>query len=386
MKKMFAQLSVFLFLLNLFWYSQAFKSVPIYLYGSTVLVAISTLCYIDRRHWSRIALPSEILWWILFGIYSFITGIVVAIDRNLLFSSLITYFVFLFVIACIVIIIKGEGDIKWLLREIVIITIICAIYTIFRGVDYYNGIFVRSMSLHNNPNSLGSLMVFGSFSLLYLSKPQIKALFYNTIILILFVYIIILTGSKKALLSEGILLSIWIWGFFKEMRHSESLINRIYVYGLAIIFGGIIAYYFLTDYISTASFVRMQSLTTSGSTIARIDMYKEAFNMFKMSPLVGIGYNQFRVLSRYGSYSHATYSELIADSGLFGTLIFMYPIIVTGKKLIMRNHFCNSYYKSILLGLYVIEIFLGAMNIFFYEFSHLLMWTIIFILVDNQAC
>lgn len=385
MKKIFVQFSIFLFLLNLFWYTEAFESVPIFLYGGTALVAISTAYYINGRCWSEISLPHRVKWWIFFGIYSAITGIVVATDRSILISSLITYFAFLFVLTCIIFLIKGENNIQWLLRQIIFITILCALYTIFRGVDYYNGIIVRTMGPHNNPNTLGALMVFGSFSLLYLSKPQIKTMFRNAIILTLFAYIIILTGSKKALLSEGILICIWVWGFFKGMRQSERLFNRICAYILVAICGGAVVYYFMTYYIDTASFIRMQSLTSSGSTNSRMEMYKEASGMFKTSPLFGIGYNQFRVLSSYGSYSHATYPELIADSGIIGTLIFMYPILITGKKILVGRFYDSRYIKVMLLALYVVEIFLGAMNIFFYEFDHLLMWTILFIESENQG-
>ena len=384
MKKNLAQFSIFLFLLNLFWYTEAFESVPFFLYGGTALVAVSTAFYIDGRCWSEICLPHGIKWWFFFGAYSAITGIVIAADKSILTSSLITYFSFLFVLACIVFLIKGEGNMQWLLRQLVFITILCALYTIFKGSDYYNGIIVRTMGPHNNPNTLGVLMVFGSFSLLYLSKPQIKTMLRNVVLLALFLYIIILTGSKKALLSEGILICIWVWGFFKGMRQSERLFNRMCAYFLVAICCGAVVYYFMTYYINTSSFIRMQSLSSSGSTSSRMEMYKEAFVLFKTSPILGIGYNQFRVLSNFGSYSHATYSELIANSGIMGTIIFMYPILITGKKILVGRACDSRYIKAMLLALYVVEIFLGAMNIFFYEFSHLLMWTILFIESENQ--
>ena len=384
MKRIAAQFCIFLFLLNLFWYSEAFESNPIFLYGGTLLVAISIAFYINGRRWSEISLPHGMQWWLVFGVYSTITGIVVATNRSVLCSSLVTYFAFLFVTACIVIVVKIEGSIHWILKQIVAITVLCALYTIFRGFDYYNGVIVRTMGPHNNPNTLGALMVFGSFSLFYLSKPQIKAMLYDVIFLMLFVYVVILTGSKKALLAAGILVCIWAWGLFKGMRQSERLFNRICAYCLlAICVGGVI-YYFATYYINTASFLRMQTLTTSGSTNTRVGMYREAFDMFKSSPLFGVGYNQFRVLSHYGSYSHATYAELIADTGILGTFIFMYPIVFTGKKLVIGRFSSNRYYKSLLIALYAVEVFLGAMNIFFYEFNHLLMWTILFYEAENQ--
>lgn len=384
MKKACVKFSIFLFLLNLFWYTEAFDSVPLFLYGATALVAISTAYYINGRCWSEICLPHGVKWWIFFGVYSAITGIVVAADRSILTSSLITYFAFIFVLACIVFFIKGEGNIQWLLRQIVFITFLCALYTIFSGYDYYNGIIVRTMGPKNNPNTLGALMVFGSFSLLYISKIQIKTMLRNVIILALFAYIIILTGSKKAMLSLGILICIWVWAFFKGMRQSESMFNRICAYILVAICGGAAVYYFMTYYINTASFIRLQSLASDGSTLSRMGMYEEAFVMFMTNPIFGIGYSQFLVLSSYRMYSHATYSELIACSGIMGTLIFMYPILVTGKKILVGRAYDSIYMKAMLLALYVVEIFLGAMNIFFYDFNHLLMWTILFIESEKQ--
>ena len=379
MKKIFAHFSIFLFLLYLLWYAEAFNTVALFLYGGTGLVIFATACYINGRTWREFPLPSGIQWWMLFGIYALISGIIVAADRGMLISSLVTYFAFLLVLICIVLIIRGEKSTGWLLRQLVCVSIICALYTVFRGVDYYNGVMVRTMSAHNNPNTLGVLMIFGTFSILYISQPRMKDLLISMAPLSLFLYIIILTGSKKALLIDGVLLCIWVIGLFKGLSQSKRILDMICAYILvAVCVAGLITY-FLSSYVNTASFARMQTMASSGSTSMRSGMYREAWEMFKSNPVFGVGYSQFRVLSQYGTYAHATYAELPADTGIFGTILFMCPIVITGRKLLRRINSASKYRRYTLTSLYIAELLLGAVNIFFYEFMHLLMWTFLFI-------
>lgn len=379
MKKFFAHFSIFLFLLYLLWYAEAFNTVAVFLYGGAGLVVLATACYINGRTWREFSLPSGVQLWVLFGIYALISGVVVATDRSVLISALVTYFAFLLVLICIVIIIRGEKNTRWLLRQFICVSVICAIYTVFRGVDYYNGVMVRTMSAHNNPNTLGVLMIFGTFSILYISKPRIKDLLMNIVPLVLFLYIIILTGSKKALLIDGVLLCIWVIGLFKGLSQSRRILDMVCAYilvGVCVV--GLITY-FLSSYINTASFARMQTMTSSGSTSMRSGMYREAWGMFESNPIFGVGYSQFRVLSQYGTYAHATYAELLADTGIFGTIIFMCPIAITGIKLFKKINSSSKYRWYTLISLYIAELLLGAVNIFFYEFMHLLMWTFLFV-------
>lgn len=378
MKKSIAQGSIFLFLLYLLWYAEAFDTIATFLYGGTILVMGSTALYMNGRKWSELRLPSGLQWWVLFGLYSLLTGLVVATDRTILISALVTFFSFLIVIACISFVAYGEGQLDWLLKQIAAISIVCALYTLFRGFDYYNGVIVRTMGPGNNPNTLGVQMVFGTFCLLYISRPILKALLRNAAPIALFAYVIVLTGSKKALLAEAVLIFIWVIALFKGMKNAESVDGRLCAYGILVLCVGAIAFYFAKYYINTASFARMQTLNTSGSTATRTDMYREAFLLFKRNPIFGIGYSQFRVVSSFGTYSHSTYAELIADTGAVGTLIFIYPILLTGKKLLVKVPSSVRYRQITLISLYIVEIFLGAANIFFYDFTHLLIWTVVF--------
>ena len=384
MKAKVSKLSVALFLIYLLWYREAKGHVSLFLYGGTVLVAITTLIYINRKSVRVLVPPKGILYGIGYGVYSLIVGIVVAADRSVMMSALITYFAFFFVCYCITIICQGEGDIDWLLKTIVTICVVCAVYTLFWGYSFYNGIYVITMGPENNPNALGAFMTFGIFAVLYQNEQKLGKIIVSLAVIMLFVYIIILTGSRKSLFSALALCIIWFIVFLKDTWQNCSRGAQIIRFLLAATVFGFAISYFSKTYLQTASFERLLKLFSNGSASGRWEMYIEAGELFKKSKLFGIGFNQFRVLSSFQTYSHSTYAEVLACGGIFGCLIYFTPIVWTGWLVCKQLRREKTYRAGILFALYAVEMFLGAVNIFLYTFMHMMMWTIIYILTENK--
>ena len=142
--------------------------------------------------------------------------------------------------------------------------------------------------------------------------------------------------------------------------------------------------YFKTGYRNTASFQRMQSLYEGGSTFTREAMYRRGWELFEQNPLFGVGYNQFRVVSGFGTYSHSTYAEILSSGGIMGAFIYFVPIIAACFSLLKKTFKRRSYIFGVLLALYCVEIFLGAVNIFMYDFEHILIWAILFMFADKR--
>jgi len=61
---------------------------------------------------------------------------------------------------------------------------------------------------------------------------------------------------------------------------------------------------------------------------ARSGMYIEALKFFYDNPLFGIGFNHYRLLSIYQSYSHSTYAEILSTTGLIGSIIYFIPYLI----------------------------------------------------------
>ena len=60
-----------------------------------------------------------------------------------------------------------------------------------------------------------------------------------------------------------------------------------------------------------------------GSTIARMNFAEDAIRVFKTSPLIGIGQDGYRYAnSFYRTYSHNNYTEILANLGIIGAIIF----------------------------------------------------------------
>lgn len=383
-KRAFVKLTIFLYMLYLLWYTEAIGYSNVMLYGGICLVAFSVLIYINGRSVQDLKLPRGLSLWLVYGIVSLITGLIVAVDKEMLISSIFTFFAFLFLCVCITVISTVERDIQWFIKYLLIICILCAVYTIFRGHDYYNGVIVITMGPNNNPNTLGALMVFGMFALMYKKKKGITQLCASFFVLTLFLYIIVITGSKKALIGGGIFLLVWLVGFIKGLR-GEKLYYRFAAVMLIMVGCIIGGYYFTTTYVNTASFTRMATLFTSGSTQIRSGMYKESVDFFLNNPIVGIGYDQFRVLSQYQTYAHSTYAEVMSNSGIIGMFVFFIPIIFTGIRLWKLRKDEPTYRVWIFIALYCVEIFLGSVNIFMYDITHLLIWTLLFVYTDFSS-
>lgn len=385
MKAIAAKTSVFLFLLYLLWYREAYHHVSLLLYGGTLLVVSTTLVYVDHRPLSSIAPPKGIAIWMGFGAYSLIAGLVVAVNRELLVSSLVTYMAFMLVCWCICIICRGERDIQWLLKCITIVCYVCAIYTLFWGKPYYNGIYVTTMGPENNPNTLGILMIYGMFSVLFYKKNKGFGLIVMLAAVLLFFYVIVLTGSRKSLLGGGLLCVVWLISFVRDTYRLTNRKEKRLKYALLLAVLVIGVTYFVKYYANTASFERLQKLyVDGGASSVRMEMYGEAVDLFKTSILFGIGFNQFRVRSSFGTYSHSTYAEVLADGGIFGCVIFFYPIIQAGLALLKKLRKNPAYQIGMLMALLLVELLLATGTIYIYSFGHLLIWSILYMTVEND--
>lgn len=142
---------------------------------------------------------------------------------------------------------------------------------------------------------------------------------------------------------------------------------------------GLGIYYGITQFVNTSIYARFLMLDNASST--RLQLYKDAVKFWKMSPIFGIGFGQYQVFSSYRLYSHSTYAEILACTGIIGCLLFFIPLFAYSFKL-LKNAFCkksqNNYEAVIRLSMLFIELLLGATMIFIYDFSHMLILLYLF--------
>lgn len=379
-----AKYMIYLFLLYVFWFQYVFGARNSILYSTTFLAAACMLYDLLISHKSlKDLFPTGVLINLIMCIYSLAFGILVAMNQELLFSAVKTYVAFSLVCLVVCYIIKEENSIDWLIRIIIAIDILCAFYIIFKGYDKPGYGYV--LGSEHNPNTLGMVMDLGLFCLAYQSQKNKKKTVLYAGLAILFLYTIINCGSRKGLIAAVIICFIWVFQQSRKTWHDGRWITRILLVILIIAIIFLIVYYYQNIYTKTDSFHRMEKLGDDSEFSSRNRMlyYQYALDYLQEHPLFGIGLQQFSVWNPYHQYAHSTYAEAVADWGTIGSLIYFIPVIWAVIKLLqMLRSKHNREKTQMLLALWIMEIFLGIGQIWFYNIGHMIAWTIVFIYID----
>jgi O-antigen ligase len=129
---------------------------------------------------------------------------------------------------------------------------------------------------------------------------------------------IIYSHSRKSFL--GIFAFILLWYFFCHFKRQKR--NQITVFiTLVLILSSV---YFSVDYVLSHTYLGGRFLSTFeiGSDQMRLQMYEDGFRMIEKNPLLGVGLNQFRLLSVSKKYSHSDYIEVAANTGIIGFILY----------------------------------------------------------------
>jgi len=205
--------------------------------------------------------------------------------------------------------------------------------------------------------SIGIAIVYVKF----LSKKSVK----NTFILVLFMIALFLTG-KRGLLLGNVIAFIVIY-YFGPLK---SNIRKIYkLIGFTIV--TIMVIYISSLFIPSLATSLSRFTTNIGGedfSSGRLDLYKEAFIVFKQYYLTGTGINSYVTLN-FGSIDtslgvHNDYIQILVELGIFGFLIYFLPIIsvfmYTVKKIksMHKNKEYTKYYNYLMFSFYFQTIFL----------------------------
>lgn len=184
-----------------------------------------------------------------------------------------------------------------------------------------------------NANTFGQIPIgIACFLLFWAKKKKWKNFFLISAVIILLT-VSLLSGSRKTLLS--IIIYIIFIAFYEYPSDSaEKTIGKIL--GITAIF--VIAYIciFNIDVLYDTIGSRMETLfdfldgndTSDDSAKTRMMMMENAFEMFKNKPFFGYGLNTFSWLTKFNTYSHNNYVELLANLGFVGFSVYYIPLFV----------------------------------------------------------
>ena len=210
------------------------------------------------------------------------------------------------------------------------------------SVNYEIYEFGRFTGSVGNANKLSKIMLISIFaSLVLLLSPGIKNYFkiYNYINIILALYIIFLTVSKKAIILAPLLL---LASFSIKKVNIKNIL--LFVLILFVSYEIFIRY---ADFTYIGEMYELFIKRFSGlievligvggdaSSSEREHLITAALNVFSGNPLFGIGLNNFRLL--HGIYAHNNYLELLSGVGIIGMMLF-YSIYVYLIFMIAKMH------------------------------------------------
>lgn len=360
-----------LFIFYQAWFQGVFFSIPNMLLflgagmiGFIILNALQTKANILQ------IFTAELIFWILFVFTSLVFGLFVAENKLFLISALTTYSQFLVMIFGIIYISIKDKKIDYFINVLIILATLLAVTTLMFGIDVGGGRI--SLGHDINPNSLAITMAIGVCCILY--KLNFNKLIYTLVSfsgILLLMYVILLTGSRKSLIA--VILLLIYWGIFVVYRDIKSISLSSKIKGiLSIIIVFIIGYYLIYPYFADSIiFQRLLALFEDNGG-KRVRMYSEAYELFGNNIMVGIGFNNFRAVSIFGTYSHSTYAEALACTGIIGCILYFIPYLLLSLRYLkfFFNRKMNILLLKqgrILLGMFGMILFLGVGIIHFYD-------------------
>lgn len=306
---------------------------------------------------------SFIKWYIPFFVFSALSYYWTNYKTNVI-EGLNIYIVTFASLSVMSLLIKNYEDFYIVLKVIMLALFTCFIDMLMNL--NYSRLFSARLGLDNinsnwNANTLGlSLALFIVFSILLLKNKRLKQKKTVLVIDCIFVFCIILTGSRKALIFPALCISL--------MQMLEKR-NRFWIRFFVVVLAVSIGYALIMNVPSLYDIVgyRFEGLlsgeSTEGSYIGRSRMIELGLGWFTQSPLIGYGLNAFRAMSPWRVYAHNNFVELLVDIGLVGT-VFYYSwalsFLMNRKRL--RNSPLKNYMYSVLGGLLLMDMMMVSYN------------------------
>lgn len=359
--------------------------------GGVVILYGYLEIFSDKECWSPFKVTEFSMLALFFGV-TFVTGILFSPDMMVHIKYWLMSFEYFLLVPCFMYLIKNKEDFFFFCALYLLLSLCCSFSLWHNPVVYYERAEegVRySLSTSLNVNMLGQFLSLGCWCCCVLMTFFRKFEKFGLILITILFYANSLTGSRKNLIA--ILLIVGTWYILCWMpNHRKNFLHILIVTVLIII---LVGYCYTHIYLGSDMANRMNELVVSsdGKQNARIDMYKIAWGIFKNNPLFGLGFHGYGFfVGNINSYSHATYAEVIATTGLCGSILFLgmyiYSIIKIVINVVKVKRIVELEDTLILLKLALVLwfsiLFMSIGVIYFYELFCFIIWGILFSMIQ----
>lgn len=212
-----------------------------------------------------------------------------------------------------------------------------------------------------NRNILGTCISI-SAALCFFAYDETKKIIYLALMIGLY-YVALLSGSKKGVI-VGIMIIFFSFfftdGFYKRLQRALFVILIIFVSLYILKNNNELNRVVGSRFALMFNFLKGKG--DDGSTSERIFLMKYAFGLFLRNPIIGWGVNGVAgQLLRTGihrvSYSHCNYTELLANYGIIGFLLYYsnyIMAIINWEKMKRKNEYNTPYLSEAKVGISIL--------------------------------
>ena len=356
-----------------------------------VVLALLALCVLFNERW-MIRLPELFPAELVFVMVTLATSLYVAGNRWSVFDTgeiLISSFVFGY---CMLSVCREEGSVTWFVKTWYIIALLLVGYLFVYG-GYVGGRLQRlTLREGSNANALGVYMMFAVWCSLYLvteylkeGKTKVLRLLPHIVSVMLFLYVIIETASRKALLACLFVILFWVLFALVPLFKKISFTKRVILFIILGVLLGVVYFRYGAAYINASSTIvfRMRKMAEENITdMHRYTLIKNAVSTFLSHPLFGIGWGNFKRFSFSGQHSHNTFSELLVCTGVVGVAIAGYIWYQIIKRIVIYVKKSDFIPDSVnIVVLFAAFLFIDLGQIVYYNSSLLMIMHLIIAIV-----
>ncbi len=311
----------------------------------------------------------EIKCWIGYFFSALITS-VVAYSPSQAIDSLFKFIQRLILIILITLICEYEKSIIYAIRLLATTAVTCAFSSLLMMNDFSQKLKMSSGAVVST-NDIGSIMAFGCFAILFVFGIGKKSKVYQTVLKLTYIVaalsVIMIAGSRKsslAIIITFVLMFVFCWrDYFKKMTGLQFVgILIIAVVTISVIYIYIWPYFEDTNMYARLFGRRVDD--TAASDEIRIELYVTAIKDFFSHFLFGLGFDNYSTYHG-GMYTHSTYVEPLACSGVFAFL-YLIPyvhILINQIKLSFSKEEVysktNRVFQKEMLAFYIAFLFVG---------------------------
>lgn len=374
-------------------YNSSWRAITLLWYGVS-LMAIALLLIVFIKN-DRFRLDFYTGWVITFFVYALISSLW-SINVDPVLEQLKTLILIFGVNVLLVQIIDTKQDVEKLLKSNFIALFILLVYIVVKTDVAMLGDFrigTDTLGKYWNANDIGRKLSIGVVLSLYfmLKTKGIKRVFYFVLSLV-FLFIILMTGSRTALVIVVFSVGLMFWLKAKKYRMLVFLaLLGLAVIGFILIMKIPILYNIIGVRFETLIKEFMGQSANEGSFDTRQEMINLGVKWFEERPILGYGLNNFRELyfieTGINTYSHSNFVEILVGGGLVGFAIYYAIFVYMFMKLFKYAFFKRDIIAIILFVFNLSLVIMHVSNISYYSTADncLLMLAIVYISIRNKS-